>query len=622
MTRVRRFFGLARDVGFVRAVAITWEWLRWKLRGSNIPRAPSSPHAWVLVHQALRPSDPIGSDLITVVIPVYQPAEGHLREAIASVRLQTYEHWELVLVDDASPDPAVATLLADAERTDPRIRVIARDTNGGIAAATNTGIEAASGTFIAFMDQDDLLIRTALEWVATATDHADLIYTDEAKIDEDGEVTDRVLKPSWSPRLLLGYNYISHLTVVRTELARRLGGLTEDSSGAQDHDFLIRISEEPVTVAHIPCVLYLWRRSASSTADDPAAKPYAEVAGLTAIERAIERRGWDADAVIGRGVPFKYAVRWRSVAQRPLVKVVIPTRDRVDLLRVSVSSLVERTDDVDLHLVIVDNGSEEASTLGYLDEIATSPDVTVVRHDDAFNFSRLCNIGVDAGPWTEYVLFLNNDIEVLHRPWLIQMLGWFADPEVVAVGTELLYDDRETIQHAGVAVGSGHIGWHLSGGLDNQPRLGDPHDSAHEVSGVTAACMVVRTAAFDAVGRFEEILPTDFQDVDLCLKLTRGLGGVIVYEPMYPLLHHESASRGSVNAGNGYTINRMRFRWPGIAESIDPYFHPLAEQPYLGEFRVIDVDDDLTSQLTPRVRTTLGRRTAVPGAADGVPDSV
>ncbi len=606
MSRIRRLGALISDVGFGRAMGIAWSWLRWKVAGSSVPRNPVTAHDWILVHEATSPTGHVGDDLISIVVPVYEPQEHHIRACVASVRSQTYGRWEMVLVNDASPSAHVADLLAAFSASDERIRVVTREQNGGIAAATNTGIEAATGTFIAFMDQDDLLVRTALEWVATSTGVADLIYTDEAKVDDDGVITDRVLKPSWSPRLLLGYNYISHLSVVRAELARRVGGLTDDSSGAQDHDFLIRLSEEPMTVVHIPSVLYLWRRSAASTADDPSAKPYAEAAGLTAVGRAIERRQWPATATLGRGVPFKYAVQWDVPDAAPLVKVVVPTRDRVDLLEVTLSSLLERTDGIDLHVVIVDNGSREPATVSYLERMAGRSDVTVVRHDDAFNFSRLCNIGADAGPSAEHLLFLNNDVEVLHRRWLIQMVGWFNDPDVVAVGTELLYEDRQTIQHGGVAVGSGHIGWHFSGGLENQPRLGDPHDSAHEVTGVTAACLLVRRAAFDAVGGFEEILPTDFQDVDLCLKLTRHLGGVIVYEPMFPLLHHESASRGDVDAGNGYTINRMRFRWPGIAESTDPYFHPLAEQPYLGEFGIIDTTDQLSVRLAPRVVTTKG----------------
>ena len=397
MSRIRRLGALISDVGFGRAMGIAWSWLRWKVAGSSVPRNPVTAHDWILVHEATSPTGHVGDDLISIVVPVYEPQEHHIRACVASVRSQTYGRWEMVLVNDASPSAHVADLLAAFSASDERIRVVTREQNGGIAAATNTGIEAATGTFIAFMDQDDLLVRTALEWVATSTGVADLIYTDEAKVDDDGVITDRVLKPSWSPRLLLGYNYISHLSVVRAELARRVGGLTDDSSGAQDHDFLIRLSEEPMTVVHIPSVLYLWRRSAASTADDPSAKPYAEAAGLTAVGRAIERRQWPATATLGRGVPFKYAVQWDVPDAAPLVKVVVPTRDRVDLLEVTLSSLLERTDGIDLHVVIVDNGSREPATVSYLERMAGRSDVTVVRHDDAFNFSRLCNIGADAG---------------------------------------------------------------------------------------------------------------------------------------------------------------------------------------------------------------------------------
>ncbi len=607
MRRVRRFSQMLREQGIRSTFSVVWDWIRWRFRGAPIPRVPVTTSEWVSVHENTRPDNPQPGTFVSVVIPVYDTPPDLLRACVNSVREQTHQNWEIILVDDASPAIWIADLLTSLAQQDDRIRVERRTENGGIAAATNTGIAAAKGAYVAFLDHDDLLVRTALEWVSACTPAADLIYTDEAKIGLDGEMTDRVLKPSWSPRLLLAYNYISHFSVVRTELLRRIGGISDDASGAQDHDLMIRIAEQPVTVAHVPSVLYLWRRIPESTADDPAAKPYAEQAGIRAIAAAIDRRGWRATSGIGRGVPFKYSMRWLpDPDHRPRVKAVIPTRDRVDLLRRAITGLMDRTDHIDLDIVIVDNGSEEAKTLKYLKNLATDPAVTVVRVDDAFNFSRLCNIGTRYGPKAESLLFFNNDVEVLHRDWLLQMHGWFDDNEVVAVGTELLYDDLETIQHAGVAVGSGHIGWHFSSGLANQPRLGDPHDSSHEVMGVTAACMLVRTAAFDAVGGFEEILPTDFQDVDFCLKLRRQLGGVIVYEPMFPLMHHESASRGSLNAGSGYTVSRMRFRWPGLDEEVDPYFHPLAAQPYLGEHAVIEVGSDLASLLAPRIVSSRG----------------
>lgn len=610
MQRSRRFLQLVREQGFRSAASVAWSWLRWKLRGSRLPRSPVSPGEWVAVHAAARPPNPNPETLFSLVVPVYDTPRDLLRETVGSVQRQTHPAWELLLVDDASPGPWMEESLKEMESLDERIRVIRRTENGGIAAATNTGIDAATGEYVAFLDHDDILVRTALEWVSASTPAADLVYTDEAKISMDGETTDRVLKPSWSPTLLLAYNYINHFTVVRTELARRLGGMASHSSGAQDHDLLIRVSEEPVTVSHVPSVLYLWRRTSDSTADDPAAKPYAEQAGLRAVADAIERRGWNAVATLGRGSPFRYAIRWLPDPDGPpRVKVVIPTRDRLELLERVVAGVLSRTDHIDVELVVVDNGSEDSDTLAYLERLRTESGVVIVRVDDAFNFSRLCNIGSRAGSPSDAILFLNNDIEVLHRDWLLQMHGWFADPKIVAVGTELLYDDKETIQHAGVAVGSGYLGWHFSGGQPNQPRPGDLHDSAHEVTGVTAACMLVRTAAFDAVGGFEEILGIDFQDVDLCLKLGRNLGGTIIYEPMYPLLHQESASRGLVNAGNGYTVHRMLFRWPGLTHEIDAYFHPLAEMPNLGEFRSIDTGDGISELLEPRVTTSLGLST-------------
>lgn len=601
-SRLQRFRAIARDDGYQAAVGQASSWALWKLKGSRA--APLSPAQWVIIHQDLRPANPSHDTLFSVVVPVYDTPADFLHQCVASVRDQTHSNWELILVDDASPGPWMADLLADIEELDRRIRVIRRSENGGIAAATNTGIEASNGGYVVFVDHDDVLIATALEWISACTPDADLIYTDEAKIDEDGRISERVLKPAWSPRLLLAYNYVSHLTVVRRALLDQVGGLNDEMSGAQDHDLLLRIAEHDVTVSHVPSVLYLWRRTPDSTADVPSSKPYAEQAGLRAVADSVTRRGWNSQATHGRGAPFRYAVRWLpDDEQRPRIKIVIPTRDHLKLFKTAVSSVLHRTDHVEVELVIVDNGSVKPKTLEYLEKLRSEPGVHIVRVDDAFNFSRLCNIGAAEGPATDSILFLNNDVEVLHRDWLLQLHGWFADPAVVAAGTELFYEDGEMIQHAGVAVGSGEVGWHLSGREWNQPRSGDPHDCVHEVTGVTAACLLVRTSAFDAVGGFEEMLPTDFQDVDLCLKLGRRLGGTIIYDPMYPLLHHESASRGSRNAGSGYTVSRLKFRWPGLDDEIDPYFHPLAEIPHLGKPAIIDSDVDLATLLTPRTTT-------------------
>ncbi len=291
MSRLRRFHGLARQDGYPAAMRELWSWTLWKIKGSPPPVVPLSLAKWVDIHQRLRPPNARSDTMFSVVVPVYDTPPELLHRCVASVRDQTHPTWELILVDDASPGRWVAGLLTDIERLDDRIQIIRREENGGTAAATNTGIEAAHGDYVAFVDHDDVLIRTALEWVSTCTPGADLIYTDEAKIDQNGNISERVLKPAWSPRLLLAYNYISHLTVVRKSVLDRVGDLSDELSGAQDHDLLLRIAEQDVTVAHVPSVLYLWRKTPDSTADVSSAKAYAEQAGLHAVADAIRRRG-------------------------------------------------------------------------------------------------------------------------------------------------------------------------------------------------------------------------------------------------------------------------------------------------------------------------------------------
>jgi GT2 family glycosyltransferase len=228
---------------------------------------------------------------------------------------------------------------------------------------------------------------------------------------------------------------------------------------------------------------------------------------------------------------------------------------------------------VPIHLVIVDNGSRKPGTLSYLEELRSRDDVTVHRLDDAFNFSRLCNIGVDLGPDAPLALFLNNDIEVLHRDWLLQLTGWLRDPEVVGVGPKLLFPDR-TIQHAGVIIGFGGIAGHYAGYQPDRPQLGNLHDQAREVSCLTAACLLVRTDDYQKVGGMNETLAVDFQDVDLCLRLRGVLGGELMYDPTYPLFHLQSASRGIEGAVSGYTVSRMEFLWGEQLDSPDPYYSP------------------------------------------------
>jgi GT2 family glycosyltransferase len=320
------------------------------------------------------------------------------------------------------------------------------------------------------------------------------------------------------------------------------------------------------------------------------------------IQEAIERRGWNAHAGLGNGSPFNYRVYFEPFEDPVSVKAVVPTRDRSDLLSVVLDGLWNRTDGVSLHTVIVDNGSKEPDTLELLEEAAARDDTSVVHLDDAFNFSRLCNLGVNAGPSSDLILLLNNDIEIEHRNWLLQLTGWLRDPGVVGAGPKLLLDDG-TIQHAGVVVGLGGIAGHYSAYQSNQPRSGDLHDQAREVGCLTAACFLMRTDDFLKLGGLNETLDIDFQDVDLCLRMRRDLGGELVYDPTYPLKHVQSASRGARDVANGYTVARMWFLWGPELAGDDPYYSPHLSR-WQHDLSLRDIPDgsaERSRRLRPRI---------------------
>lgn len=562
---------MLRTDGLLETLKNVSRYGRWIVGGRLEPILDPATHAWRGWRGEVLEDLPSTGSMISVVCAVYNTDPWLLRACVESVVLQKYASWELLLVDDGSTRPETMATIEELAGRDPRIKVSRLPDNSGIATATNTGIRLATGTHVAFLDHDDLLHSEALARCASHLEGADLIYTDEDKITETGLHFDAVYKPSWSPRLLLSKNYVNHLVLVRLELLTELGGLRDDVPGAQDLDLLLRLSELPLNVVHIPDVLYHWRSTETSVAQSPQAKQYAEASGLRAVADAISRRGWDGDASLGTGAPFDYRVRWRARPDTPLVKIVIPTRDRVDLLAEVVDGVLHRTDGVRTHVVVVDNGSRDGDAIAYLDDLSNRPDVTVHRVDDSFNYSALCNQGAAVGPKAEFLLFLNNDIEIVHRNWLQQLLGWMVDPQVSAVGSKMVYPDGR-IQHAGVVLGMGGMAEHFAAGLPDAPRLGMHHDQAREVSCVTAACVLVRAKAFHAVGGFQELLPVDFQDVDLCLRLGEA-GGVLIYDPTYPVVHLESVSRGVVPS-SPYTVSRMLFWWSDKLKAEDPYYSP------------------------------------------------
>ncbi|WP_264046834.1 glycosyltransferase family 2 protein [Methylobacterium flocculans] len=516
--------------------------------------------------------------LISVAMPVHDPSPRVLEAAIRSVRNQLYPHWELCITDDASTDPAIPRLLARQAADDPRIRVTRRAQNGHIARATNDAVAQATGAFVAFLDHDDVLAEAALYHVAAAI-RSDpdlvLIYSDEDKIDGRGRRFEPHFKSDFDRELLYGQNYINHLTVVRAQALRAAGGLRPGFEGSQDHDLLLRLTAglDPARIRHIPRILYHWRAAGGSGTFSDRALARAEAARLQALAEVAAPLG----ATAARG-PLGFNRLVRPVPDpAPLVSVIIPTRDRADLLAVALEGLLTGTDYPALDIVIVDNESREARTRALFARHADAAQVRVLPVAGAFNFSELSNRGAAAarGP---ILLFLNNDIEVIEPGWLREMVSIVLDPGIGAVGAKLLYPDR-TLQHGGIILGIGGVAGHSHPGLpESEPGYFARMVLTQEVSAVTGACLCVRAEAFAACGGFDaEHLAVAFNDVDLCLRL-RALGHRNVWTPHARLIHHESKSRGAEDTPEKRArfereVAVMRARW-GAQLRADPYYNP------------------------------------------------
>lgn len=482
--------------------------------------------------------------LISLVMPVYNTPEAWLKRCIESVRRQVYPHWELCIADDASNAPHVRRMLRRYARRDRRIKVVFRESNGHISAASNSALELAGGEWIALLDHDDELPAHALYAVAQAIhEHPDarLIYSDEDKINERGQRFDPYFKPDWNYDLFLGQNMISHLGVYHADLVRSVGGFREGFEGSQDYDLALRCIEriQSGQILHIPRVLYHWRAIAGSTALAPDEKNYAAVAGGRALQEHFARTGEAARAEVHS---FGYRVRRGFNGDPPSVSLIIPTRDRIDLLRVCVESILERTEYPDYEIIVVDNQSVEPGTFEYFESLRGRDRVRVLRYDEPFNFSSINNYAV-AHSRGELVGLINNDIEAIHSDWLTEMASHAVRPEIGAVGA-MLYYPNDTIQHAGVLLGPGGVAGHLYCGMPRGHR-GQMSRAlvAQELSVITAACVVVKRKIYDEVGGLDPQLQVAFNDVDFCLRILAA-GYRNLWTPFAELYHHESASRG------------------------------------------------------------------------------
>jgi glycosyltransferase involved in cell wall biosynthesis len=518
----------------------------------------------------------------SIVMPVYNTAEDVLKKAIESVVRQLYPNWELCIADDASPEPHVRRILDEFQASDTRIRCRFCVQRGNISVASNEAMQLASGEFVVCLDHDDVLAEHALYMVAEEVNRepeVQIIYSDEDRLDENGRRVDPYFKTDWNPDLMLSQNMICHLAAYRRELVCDVGGFRIGSEGAQDHDLALRCTEQTSMdkIRHIPTVLYHWRSVPGSVSKGTATAVKAHEAGARAIREHLVRKGVQAGVSIEteRGSPH-YRVRY-SLPEPPRVTVIIPTRDRLDLLRRCVDGLLNDTDYPNLEITIVDNGSSEPATHQYFASLKQYHGVRILEYTGAFNYSSINNYAVQHSSG-EVLCLLNNDTEITHGDWLHEMVSHAVRDEIGAVGAKLIYPD-DTIQHAGILVGAGGLARHTFAGLPNDaPVVCGRLDVVQNVSGVTAACMVLRRSVYNEVGGFEEdVFPVGYNDVDLCLRIVSA-NYRIVWTPYAQLYHHESASRGQASTAEEKELdlrqaNALRRRW-STRITADPNLNP------------------------------------------------
>lgn len=520
--------------------------------------------------------------LVSIVLPIYNVPERFLRLVLESVRSQIYPNWELCVADDNSPSPHVKRVIREYASLDSRIKYIFREQNGHIAEATNTAAQLATGEFIGFLDHDDELRENALFMMVrelNAHPNADLLYSDEDKITEDGIRHYPHFKSDWNPELILCQNYVCHFTMVRRAIFEQVGGIHKGFDGAQDWDFVLRVSEKtsPDKIRHVPHVLYHWRVIDGSTAKGTESKPYVTAAQIKAVSEHLERKGDLGASVEAIPAISMLRIKYRIPEPPPLVSIIIPTYNESKLLSTCVDGILRLTSYKNIEILIVDNRSDDAETLRYLATIARDARVTVIRDDGEFNFARLNNDAVKRARGS-LLCFLNNDIQVTHATWLDEMVSNVTRHNIGAVGARLLYPNG-TVQHAGVILGIGGVADHMMKHLP-APSVGYFCRAIlpQNLSAVTAACMLVTREAFERVGGFDqETFAVAYNDVDLCLRL-RQAGSLIIYTPYAELIHHESVSRGYEDSPEKMRrfqreFDAMKARWGALLER-DPYYNP------------------------------------------------
>lgn len=518
---------------------------------------------------------------ISIVVPLYKTPERYLEELVRSVKEQTYSNWELCLSDGSGENSPLLSILQKYETEEERIKVAYNKHPLHISENTNEALKIASGDYIAFADHDDLIAPNALyEFVNVLNEDTsiDIVYTDEDKIDMQGKIHFLPhFKSDFSIDKLRSGNYICHFFLVKRDVFQKVGFLNHEYDGAQDFDFTLRCVETTSNIKHIPKILYHWRAHKDSTAENPESKNYAYEAGVKAVQAHYERQGIKA---IVEQSQHKGIYRTRYILQsNPLISIVIANKDHVDDLKKCISSIETKSSYKNYEFVLIENNSVQDETFQYYKDLEENcPNVRVVYWSDkGFNYAAINNFGVKHANG-EYILFLNNDTELVNEDSIQEMLGYCMRDDVGAVGARLYYEDK-SIQHAGIIIGLGGIAGHaFAGSLYENPGYCGRIHMAQNYSAVTAACMMVKKSVFERVQGFDERYAVALNDVDLCLRM-REEGYLIVYTPYAEFYHYESKSRGyedTTEKRERFESERALFKaeWESVFAKGDTYYNP------------------------------------------------
>ena len=520
---------------------------------------------------------------ISVLVPLYNTPEKFLREMIDSVVTQTYKNWELCLADGSDDKHTdVGRICQEYIEKDSRIKYQKIEKNLGISGNTNVCFSMATGNFIGLFDHDDVMHPSLLfECVKTVCEKdADYVYTDEATFTSPN-LDDLIVlhfKPDYSPDNLRANNYICHFSMFDADLLKKTGLFRPEYDGSQDHDMILRLTEEAKHVCHIPKILYYWRSHPNSVAADIGAKTYAIDAAKRAVhDHMRDYYGIEVEVESTRAFPTIFQIKY-PINGEPLISIVIPNKDHVEDLRRCITSIEKKSTWKNYEIVVVENNSVEQSIRDYYKELESDPKVKIVTYEGGFNYSRINNAGVKETKG-EYLLFLNNDTEVISPDWMEQLLMYAQRKDVGAVGAKLYYADN-TIQHAGVVIG---LGAHRSAGHTHykMPRehLGYMGRLcyAQDVTAVTGACLMVKKSIYEEVDGLDESFTISLNDVDLCLKI-REKGYLNIFTPFAELYHYESKTRGMEEGEKLRRYERecahFRDKWKEQLDAGDPYYNP------------------------------------------------